>query len=291
MLRVLTLNVGSLFEPDWDSRRHEVVAWIDEVDPDMICLQEVWLDETANTAEWITAQLRRPYEFVFGGHPFGAWADKSSGFRFGSAILSRWPIDEHHLWSLPTAEDPDDPIPAAMPWELLHARSAGVDLYSTHLAPAPNHGRHRRLQVLAIDEHIRATRGDLDKLQFGTPRTAMPALLCGDFNAQPDSDEIRFLKGLTVIEERTTFYQDSWEVAGSDAPGYTQDWRTHELSASLNVPRKRIDYIFVGDPFMRAGAAGRVLDTRIVADEALTGIQASDHMGLLVEIEWPDRPK
>ncbi len=29
VLRLLTLNVGSLFEEGWDRRRHEVVAWID----------------------------------------------------------------------------------------------------------------------------------------------------------------------------------------------------------------------------------------------------------------------
>ena len=40
-LRVLTLNIGSLLEPDWDRRRHEIVAWVDRLDPDVICFQEV----------------------------------------------------------------------------------------------------------------------------------------------------------------------------------------------------------------------------------------------------------
>ena len=45
----------------------------------------------------------------------------------------------------------------------------------------------------------------------------MPPILCGDFNAEPDSDEIRFLCSLTALDGRTTFFQDAWRVAG-DGP-------------------------------------------------------------------------
>ena len=117
----------------------------------------------------------------------------------------------------------------------------------------------------------------------------MPAILCGDFNAEPDSDEIRFLSSLTALEGRTTFWQDAWRVAG-DGPGLTQDWRTNPIAAAINVHRKRIDYVFVGDPFRRDGGAGRVLGAEVVFDEPLTGVLASDHAGLVVDIRWPGRP-
>ena len=290
----MSLNVGSLFEPDWDTRRHEVVAQILEGDADIVCLQEVWREsDEVGTARWVVQALTDAgvaYHFTFGGHPFGAWGDENPQFRFGSAILSRWPIDEQHLWALPTAEDPHDPIPAMMPWELVHARTAGLDIFTTHLAPAPTHGRHRKLQVLEIDKLIREVRGDLDTFDWGAERVPMPPILTGDFNAEPDSDETRFLKGLTVFGERTAFFQDAWAVAGADAPGYTSDWRTHPLSEMLNIHRKRIDYIFVGDPFRRAGKAGRVLDCRVIANEPITGVQASDHRGLIADITWPERP-
>ena len=80
----------------------------------------------------------------------------------------------------------------------------------------------------------------------------MPPILCGDFNAEPDSDEIRFLCSLTALDGRTTFYQDAWRAAG-DGPGYTQDWRANAIADSMNLNRKRIDYVFVGDPYWRAG--------------------------------------
>lgn len=290
----MTLNVGSLFEPDWDIRRDEVVAQIVAADPDVVCLQEVWREsESLGTARWIVAALARAghhFEFAFGGHAFGVFGEQNPNFRFGSAVLSRWSIDDRQVWKLPTDEDPGDPIPALIPWELVHARTAGLDIFTTHLAPAPTHGRHRRMQVLEIEKLIRDVRGERDSFDSSGVRAAMPAILAGDFNAEPDSDEIRFLKGLTVFDERTTFFQDAWAVAGDNGPGYTSDWRTHPLSAMLNIHRKRIDYVFVGDPFRRQGSAGRVLDCRVVADEPLTDVQASDHCGVLVEIAWPDRP-
>ena len=294
MLRIVTLNVGSLFEPDWETRRHEVVAQLLDADADVVCLQELWQESSdVGTAQWLVDRLGAAgteYHFGFGGHAFGAFGEQNPQFRFGSAVLSRWPIDDSHVWALPTAEDPDDPIPSMMPWELVHARTAGLDVFTTHLAPAPSHGRHRRLQVLEIDKLIRQTRGDLDAHNFGVQRSAMPPILTGDFNAEPDSDEVRFLKGLTVFNERTTFFQDAWVVAGDDGSGYTSDWRTHPLSDMLNIHRKRIDYVFVGDPFRRAGNAGRVLDCQVIATEPITGVQASDHRGLVVDIEWPTRP-
>jgi endonuclease/exonuclease/phosphatase family metal-dependent hydrolase len=172
----------------------------------------------------------------------------------------------------------------------VHARTAGLDVFSAHLAPAPHHGRHRALQVLAIDDHIKAARGEHDVIpSFGHRRASMPPVLCGDFNAEPDSDEIRFLSSLAVLHGRTAFYQDAWRVAG-DGPGYTQDWRVNPIAADLNIHRKRIDYVFVGDPFMREGGAGRVLSAELAFDTPLTGTLASDHTGLVVDIAWPQRP-
>ena len=58
----------------------------------------------------------------------------------------------------------------------------------------------------------------------------------------------------------------------------------------MNVTNKRIDYVFVGDPFQREGGAGRVLSAALAFDKSLTGRVASDHYGLVVDIAWPTRP-
>ena len=291
-LRVVQLNAGSLLEPRWDERRHEIVAWLRQLQPDIVCLEEVWEDErTQNTAGWIVEHTPDfGFDWAFGGASFSEryWPDPS--LRFGSAVLSRWPIDHHAHHRLPIHSD-DDPVAAGIPWELLHVHTAGLDVFACHLAPAPVHGLHRRVQVLAIDEIIRAARGTLDdNPPFPDKRDGMPPILCGDFNAEPDSDEIRFLCGLTAIDERTTYFQDAWRVAG-EGPGHTQGWRDNPIAAAMNVPRKRIDYVFVGDPFQRRHDAGRILSTDLAFHTSLTGVLASDHTGLVVDVVWPDRPE
>jgi endonuclease/exonuclease/phosphatase family metal-dependent hydrolase len=292
-LRIVQLNTGSLFEGGWEQRRHEIVAWLDQLQPDVVCFQEVHERDTddgrLNTAGWIAAHADEDYEWCFGGYPLPRGMKPDRSLLFGSAVLSRWPIEQQSLHSLPLA-DPTSPL-ANFPWELFHARTAGLDLFSTHLAAAPTDSVHRMVQVQAIDDIITDTRGGLDAIaQFGQRRVAMPPILCGDFNAEPESDEIRWLCGLTSLAERTTFFQDAWRVAGDGGPGLTQDWRDNKLAAELNVHRKRIDYVFVGDPFMRAESAGRVLHAEVAFDTALTGVMASDHRGLVADVAWPTRP-
>jgi endonuclease/exonuclease/phosphatase family metal-dependent hydrolase len=288
--RVVQLNAGSLLEPGWAERRWEIVAWLERLQPDVVCLQEIWEDATTpNTAGWIADRLSGdPWHRHFGGRPFHErlWPDPS--LVLGSAVLSRWPIDDASYHPLPLVAD-DDPFVHDVPWELVHVKTAGLDVFSCHLAAAPHHAHHRRDQVLAIDRIITHARGDLDaEPPLGQKRDPMATILCGDFNAEPDSDEIRFLCSLALLDGRSTYYQDAWRVAG-DGTGYTQDWRTNPIAAGLNVPRKRIDYVFVGDPYQRRGSAGRVLSAELAFHESLTGTLASDHAGLVVDILWPDR--
>ncbi|MFF2550112.1 endonuclease/exonuclease/phosphatase family protein [Nocardia sp. NPDC058058] len=285
VLRVAQLNMGSLLEPHWDKRRFEIAAWLERLDPDVVCLQEVWETEPGtNTAGWL-ADNAAPgrWHWCFGGYPLPeeAWADRS--LLFGSAVLSRWPIENHRVFALPLDENPADSHPSwRMQAELLHAHTAGIDVFSTHLAPPPAQAYHRVRQVLAIDDAIKATRD---------PATPMPAILCGDFNAKPQSDEMRYLGANAVIEGRSTYYVDAWSTLRPTEPGYTLDPLTNPQARFLNVPPQRIDYILVGDPFLRPGGAGRILYTDFAFHDSLTGPIASDHYGLMADIAWPQRPE
>ncbi len=293
MLRILQLNAGSLFEPDWENRRAQIVEVIDSTKPDIVCLQEIWQSVSQPpTATWIADRADGDWHLRFGGASLPPKHGHDPTIDFGSAVLSRWPIEREELLLLPT--DPESPDPTTFPWELFYVRTAGLDVFSTHLAAAPTQGDHREVQVLAIDEIISEIRGTADRFDsHGERRWGMPPILCGDFNAEPDSDEIRFLCGLARLRGRTTFYQDAWRVAGPiDDPGYTQDWRINDYAADLGVHRKRIDYVFVGDAFRRAGDAGRVTSAVIPhAFDGLRRVPMSDHEPLLVEVEWPDRPE
>ena len=97
----------------------------------------------------------------------------------------------------------------------------------------------------------------------------MPPILCGDFNAEPTSDEIRFLTANAVIDGRSTYFQDAWAVI-HDRGGVTWD-PANDLAAGANEPPQRIDYVFVGESSLRPDGAGRVMSASLVFDEPENG--------------------
>ena len=106
MLRIVQLNINSLVGPRWPERRQEIVAWLDELQADVVCLQEVWEDQRhPNTAGWIAEHVVGTWYWEFGGFappdPAAVGADPS--LRFGCAILSRWPFDAVEVTTCPSA--------------------------------------------------------------------------------------------------------------------------------------------------------------------------------------------
>ena len=68
VLRVVQLNVDSLVSAGWPERRREIVTWLDELDADVVCLQEIRQDDRhPNTGGWI------------GEHAAGDWHWSSAG--------------------------------------------------------------------------------------------------------------------------------------------------------------------------------------------------------------------
>jgi hypothetical protein len=62
-----------------------------------------------------------------------------------------------------------------------------------------------------------AVRGLLAHVNDAQDKQA-PLLICGDFNADPDSDEIRMISGRTAAPEPGLSFGDAWEVAGAATP-------------------------------------------------------------------------
>jgi endonuclease/exonuclease/phosphatase family metal-dependent hydrolase len=260
----MTLNIWNVGH--WRARREEVVAWVRHVDPDVLCLQEVvQLRDGRNQAQWLAEQTGRHWVGAPGidFHDGGGW--------FGNAVLSRAPIDAHTVTALPALDaNSEERV-------LLHARTDGLDVFCTHLNWQYDHGYIREAQVLKVVETVE---------QHADATSALPPILCGDFNANPDSNEIRFLCGLATLGGRSTYFQDAWRVAGGAGPGFTWDNR-NSFAALEHEPDGRIDYVFVG--WRRDGGAGRVESARVVCDRSLTGAFASDHFGVLADIVPPSR--
>jgi endonuclease/exonuclease/phosphatase family metal-dependent hydrolase len=67
-------------------------------------------------------------------------------------------------------------------------------------------------------------------------------------------------------------------------------WDPSNPQAANDYHPSRIDYVFVGDPRYRPDDAGRVVGAELAFNEPRTGVCASDHYGISVDIAWPTRP-
>ena len=262
-LRCLTLNLWGA-EPPLDQRMALVVEGLRELAPDVVTLQEVREvpGQLPNQAE--TLAKAAGFAQVFApATPFG-------GGQEGLAILSRHPIVEHETLELPHAEPNERRI-------LLSARvqngQGSVWVHTTHLNYRLTHGRQREDQVQAIAVRVAGRTSD------------SPQILMGDFNARPEADEIRFLRGMVTLAGRRTYFQDAWERVHPGDPGWT--WpRSNPYTAKLAFlePDRRLDYIFVTP--MRGDGRGTVLSCAMVLDKpGVDFVYASDHFGLLAEIQ------
>ena len=194
----------------------------------------------------------------------------------GLAILSRHPILEQRALPLPEARPTEARI-------LLSARldtpAGPIWFHTTHLHYRLDDGVAREHQVDAIDAAIRA---------LGREPTDAPQILCGDFNATPDSDEMRFLRGLHTLAGRRTHWQDAWLRLHEGQPGITwssENEHTRPLR-SLDLDR-RIDYVLVTS--RKKDGRGTILHSEVVLTErdgdGAHAVCASDHYGVLAEVQ------
>jgi endonuclease/exonuclease/phosphatase family metal-dependent hydrolase len=151
-------------------------------------------------------------------------------------------------------------------------------VHTTHLHYKLDAGLARERQVAAIDAAARA---------LGRGVGDAPQILCGDFNATPDSDEMRFLRGLCTLEGRRTHWQDAWlrmhpsdeGVTWSSENQWARRWRSLDLD-------RRIDYILVTT--RKKDMRGTIERCEIVCaereGEGEGEICASDHYGVMADV-------
>lgn len=261
-LRVMTWNVWWRFGP-WEERAPAIEAVVRTVDPDVLCLQEVWgLEDGTSFASELAGSL--------GYHHAVAAIRDWEGIRFGNAVLSRWPIarsDHRRLPATPETEEHRTVLLAEV-----EGPRGRVQVFCTHLNWRFDHSAVRQEQVRAICAFVDECR----------PR-GYPPVLCGDLNAGPASDEVRMLTGRKAVPVPKLVFHDAWEVAGDGGPGDT--WSNDNPYAALDLePARRIDYVLAGWP--KAGGAGHAVSCRVVGLDPVDGVVPSDHLAVVADLRY-----
>jgi endonuclease/exonuclease/phosphatase family metal-dependent hydrolase len=272
-LRLMTWNLWWRFG-EWERREAAIVEVIRAAQPDIVCLQEVWVRRRDDGV--VEHQADRLAEMLtmhaVANEP--VWFDEAA---FTNAVLSRWPVQRTLDAPLPR----DDGTPG-------HRRVVGaaVDtpwgtwpIVSTHLDHRFDGSATRERQVRCVMEHVQELRGD--------PERDLPVILGGDLNAVPDSDEIRLMTGRRAGAPPGIVMSDTWEQVG-EGSGITWS-REHPAVADSAWPQRRIDYVMVTWP--RPKPVGNPVRAWLAGDRPVTvngeAVWPSDHAAVVVELHTP----
>ena len=267
-LRALTVNIWNRQGP-WDKRLPLLQKGLAEARPDVVGLQEVLAFGGKSQADEIAAPL--------GWHVhYGAAWQMGGGLTFGNAILSPHPFVATDVLPLPAPPELDS---RSVAYALVEMPCGKVPVFCTHLTFQVYRSDARCEQVRALSEHV---------VRLAPPGDqTFPPIRLGDFNAEPDSDEMRFLRGLTPLGGKSVFFADCWAQTRPGEHGWTYD-RANPYAYRSREPSRRIDYVLVRGP--DRSLRGEPLSARLVLAEPRDGIWPSDHFGLLAEIQAAPRP-
>jgi exodeoxyribonuclease-3 len=258
-VRLATWNVNSL-----RVRQPRVEAWLAEVQPDIVCMQETKLADSGFPALAFEA-----LGYTAAHHGQGQWN--------GVAVLSRIGIDDV-VAGFADGDPPD------LDARLISVTCAGIRISSVYV---PN-GR-------ALDhEHYRYKLDWLARLKRHLGATAsadQPVVVAGDFNIAPTDDDV--YDAAKFVDQTHTSPPERAALAEIEAWGLEDVFRRH-----VSAPKcfswwdyragdfhqgrgMRIDLVLASAPVAAA------THWCIIDRNARKGQQPSDHAPLVVDLDWP----
>ncbi len=271
-LRVATWNVWWR-HGDPERRAPAILATLRELDADVVALQEVWWHAEGSFADELAAELGMHVALRPSRDP-SSWGSALSGteaYGIGNAVLARGPLGEPAVGSLPT---PSREGAGRMFLDVVVATPAGsCRVVTVHLTSSPESAL-RCEQVRAVAAHVAAA-----------PRSELPPIVLGDFNAEAESDEMRLLEGLLTApaEPGLLLINTRRWAAAPDAPTWNP---VNPHVAATGSPPVRIDHLLVG--LGRGTVPVRVEHSAVFGDRPVDGVWPSDHAGVVVDLAVGD---
>lgn len=276
-MRIMTWNVQGRVG-DWQARHGPLRSWIERTAPDVLTLQESWVERDGTT------QAARLADEL-GMHTVTA-ADLAGFDRYPeatywvvNAVLSRWPLTIERLRPLPD-ECGDSTWRHVLVTRVHRPADEGGPFVAagTHLEHGLENSARRSIQMAALVGHLAETLGDET-----SRRESLPAILGGDLNCTPESDEYRRATGLSAGTVPNFTLVDAWTAAGNTDPGHTWSARNPLVPRYAIHPHRRLDYVMVSTP--RRSSAGHVRSCALAGTEAVGSVWASDHFAVVAEVK------
>ncbi len=261
-IRVVTWNVWGRYGADWELRQAALEETLESAEPDLVCLVEAWRQGEQTQPGRVAERLGLPH------HQFaGEWQQED--WLSGIGLVSRWPMTKAVSRRLRSVD-------GAGFGQVVHVAVDGergrVQLFAVVLDYQLDASGLRQDQVRQLARFIAETTTRRDLI-----------VVCGDFNAGPDSDEIRMLTGRSAAPVPGMVFYDAWEVAGDGSPGFT--WSNRNPLAAVGLyPNRRFDYILSAWP--RRGGAGPPTHCALLGVRAPGEQQVSDHYGLVADLRY-----
>jgi endonuclease/exonuclease/phosphatase family metal-dependent hydrolase len=260
-IRVVTWNVWGRYGR-WRERQAGIEDALAAAAPDIVCLVESWSHPDADQPELVAKRLGFEHSLFVGDWQQEDWLS-------GMSLVSRWPVTSHQRRAL---RGQDGAGVGDALFALIEGSRGPIQLFIATLDYPLGASDVRQAQVRHLTEFI----------QEVTSRRH-PIIVCGDFNAGPDADEIRMLTGQTATAAPGLVFYDAWEIAGDGTPGYTWSNR-NPLAAVAMYPDRRFDYVLSAWP--RRGAVGHPTHCERLGVLPADQPQLSDHYGVLADLRY-----
>ncbi|MBN1869858.1 MAG: glycosyltransferase [Candidatus Omnitrophica bacterium] len=240
-IRIMTYNVHSCIGMDGKISPQRIARVIGRHNPDIVALQELDKGRKRTGKEDQPHLIAKELEMIYHFHP--SVVDDEE--RYGTAVLSRYPMELIRAGRLPGNIKKPTMEPRGAIWAAIHIAGTNINVINTHLGLSPRE-RNSQIKVLLGPEWVLH------------PACQGPVILCGDFNALPNSQLCRHIKKM---------FRDAQEKLDNHNPKAT--WFSY-------YPIGRIDHIFVGP---------EIEVTHVEVSRTDLDKLASDHLPLIVDVK------